>query len=341
MSTTFTLNDPQNLGGSYVDTNMLHYAQVAWGEWAKVIVVPTVQIIINVTNTLGSAAAGSISNGVLSIAINPTEYWVKYIFQGSNYQPGDNLGGKDAPDYVFLHEMGHALGINRGDMGLTANAAFYYGAHAEAGFNGQPIPITPDGYEGHLSHTIGDGLSNDIMSGIAPNRSFTQTISAVDVGIIWDEGKYLPVGVNPTPAPAINHELVDLYTAEFNRAPDASGVVYWNHQLDAGMTLAQIAASFSVQPEFAQTYPEGTPNSSFISKVYQNAFGHAADPAGLTYWTKELDLGHITRANAVLALIEGAQGPDLTVLETKATTYLSDHATEINLVGQAPVDPTH
>lgn len=111
--------------------------------------------------------------------------------------------------------------------------------------------------------------------------------------------------------------LVQLYIASFNRAPDALGLDYWGSQLKDGMSLGAIAASFFVQPEAAAAYPAGQSTQTFVTQVYNNVLGRGPDPAGLDYWAGQLQSGSVGKNGFLLAIINGAQGTDLTYLANK------------------------
>lgn len=102
-------------------------------------------------------------------------------------------------------------------------------------------------------------------------------------------------------------DLIAMYVAYFDRAPDALGINYWASRLVDGMSLESIAKSFFVQPETIAAYPPGMSNSEFVTKVYQNALGRAPDAAGLAYWVNDLDQGHQTKDMFMLALLNGAR----------------------------------
>ena len=102
-------------------------------------------------------------------------------------------------------------------------------------------------------------------------------------------------------------DLVELYVASFNRAPDALGLYYWGGRLSDGMSLQNIAKSFFDQPETVAAYPSSMANPTFVSKVYSNVLNRAADSAGLTYWVNELQNGHVSRDSFLLTIINGAR----------------------------------
>ena len=101
--------------------------------------------------------------------------------------------------------------------------------------------------------------------------------SAADRGDLWgadaSEGgdamrgkSFLESGVTETTT------IADLYQSGFGRAGDAEGTAYWQEQLDGGMSIQDIAASFAASDE-AQ-----------VRDVYHEQYGRDADQAGLDYW---------------------------------------------------------
>ncbi|HEX8544875.1 MAG TPA: DUF4214 domain-containing protein [Pseudomonas sp.] len=126
--------------------------------------------------------------------------------------------------------------------------------------------------------------------------------------------------------------IAELYTAFFNRAPDADGLAYWVGELDAGkISLEQIAKNWvESQPEGQAKYPDSLSTSDFIAAIYDNVLSRTADTAGLAYWQGQLDSGSISRDVFVAAIINGAksntsaQGQlDATLLANKATVGIA------------------
>jgi len=103
-------------------------------------------------------------------------------------------------------------------------------------------------------------------------------------------------------------DLAQLYTAFFNRAPDAAGLAYWVAKLDAGtITLEAIAKNWvDQQPEGQTKYPDGLSSNDFIKAIYTNVLNRTADDAGLQYWQSLLDSGAISRDVFLAAVINGA-----------------------------------
>ena len=131
-------------------------------------------------------------------------------------------------------------------------------------------------------------------------------------------------------------QLVKIYIAFYNRAPDPEGLAFWQFVCDNGLELSTIADLFVNQNETRATYPflanpteEGI--ASFLTSIYQNLFNRTPDDLGLEFWTNVL----LTKLNdptdtdpfgdVVLAFINGAQGDDITTLENKCQVALEFH----------------
>jgi len=123
------------------------------------------------------------------------------------------------------------------------------------------------------------------------------------------------------------NSITELYVGYFDRAPDPSGETYWVTQLEGGMSLSQIAQSFSVQTESTNLYSFlGNPNTAntaaveaFIVAVYANLFNRAPDTAGENYWVGQLQTGASTVGGEIINIISGAQGNDLVTISNKVT----------------------
>ena len=101
--------------------------------------------------------------------------------------------------------------------------------------------------------------------------------------------------------------LVELYIAYFDRAPDAIGLSFWANALSAGTTLQEIAALFMQQDETAAIYSEDLSNGELVDMVYQNVLGREADAEGRTFWIDMLDAGLVGQDQLILEVLAGAQ----------------------------------
>jgi hypothetical protein len=133
--------------------------------------------------------------------------------------------------------------------------------------------------------------------------------------------------------------VTKLYVATFNRAPDSAGLEYWLN--GSGLQLEQISQSFFDQPETQKLYPSSTSNREFIKSVYSNLFNRDPDSVGLDYWESELNSGRIPKSVFILAVINGAQGTDATILEKKKNVgiaYVESGSNDLDLARSVMLD---
>ena len=108
--------------------------------------------------------------------------------------------------------------------------------------------------------------------------------------------------------------LTDLYLAFLGRAPDVSGLEYWQEKLlEEGRDFATISKDFAWSPEAQALFPPAASNRAFVETVYANCFGRTPDAGGWDYWTGQLDslgsAGLNERGAFVGAVLLGAYAP--------------------------------
>ena len=82
-----------------------------------------------------------------------------------------------------------------------------------------------------------------------------------------------------------------LYQAAFDRQPDVSGLDYWYHQMNSGVTLEQVASGFINSTEFKALYGNNPSNAEFVTLLYDNVLHRAPDTGGFNFWMNDLDHG--------------------------------------------------
>jgi hypothetical protein len=97
-------------------------------------------------------------------------------------------------------------------------------------------------------------------------------------------------------------DIYALYDAILGRAPDAPGFSAFVAALEAGTPPVGIAQSLLASPEFTSefgtAYTQGS-DTSFVDRLYENAFHRAPDAAGLAAWDHALASG-ASRAEVAL-----------------------------------------
>lgn len=146
--------------------------------------------------------------------------------------------------------------------------------------------------------------------------------------------------VSPQAAQAEYTDVVHrMYLAFFGRPADAHGLAFWVKAFsenNAPTTIDGFITAYAVNDgakalvdafehsrESRQLYT-GT-NAAFINAVYLNAFNRNAEAGGRDFWSSVLDNGYITRAQAAMAILSGAQNEDALVVAKKvqAATYFT------------------
>ncbi len=128
-------------------------------------------------------------------------------------------------------------------------------------------------------------------------------------------------------------QLTELYLSYFGRPPDFDGIQYYTS--NPAFTMASVAGGFSASAESQALYGS-TFGASQINAIYQNLFNRDAEPAGLTYWSQEVQAGRISAAGAALAIFQGAQGADRTAAANKiqiATAFVGQLDTNAEIIG--------
>ena len=105
--------------------------------------------------------------------------------------------------------------------------------------------------------------------------------------------------------------LVELYTAFFNRVPDADGMSFWIDEMKSGKTTNQIAEAFynaGVDYSSLTGFTSTMTNADFINVVYKNVLGRkdGADAGGLSFWEAEITSGRATRGTLVTNILDSA-----------------------------------
>ena len=91
----------------------------------------------------------------------------------------------------------------------------------------------------------------------------------------------------------IREKITGLYIAFFNRAPDKSGLDYWESRassLGEDVAIKELALGFASQTKFHNLY-DSLSNREFIESIYKNILGSSGDSAGVNYWVNQLESG--------------------------------------------------
>lgn len=109
-----------------------------------------------------------------------------------------------------------------------------------------------------------------------------------------------------------------LYIAYYNRPAEPAGLSYWATTLESlGGNLSGIIKAFVNTPESQAIYGANATAEARINAVYDNIFGRAPDQAGLNYWADLINNKGLDMGEAVMFILQGAQGSDASVVNQK------------------------
>ena len=118
-----------------------------------------------------------------------------------------------------------------------------------------------------------------------------------------------------------------LYEAVFNRNPmegDTAGLGYWIGEIDAGMTLEDVAARFIDSSEFVAAYGASPDNATFLTKLYENILDRSPDSEGYGWWLNELNTNAERTQAKVLAEFAESDENQAAVADLVATGIVYD-----------------
>ena len=116
----------------------------------------------------------------------------------------------------------------------------------------------------------------------------------------------------------LEDNIASLYISYFKRAPDYSGLTFWQTRGDnyiaqgSGMlpALQELSAGFATHPTFVSMYGS-MGNEDFVKAIYKNALGRDGDADGIAWWTSLLDNGK-SRSDMVAEFMNASLTGDIT-----------------------------
>lgn len=108
-------------------------------------------------------------------------------------------------------------------------------------------------------------------------------------------------GINLTQN-AATAEVASAYVGLLARAPELSGMNFWEGAINSGMTLTQLCAQILGGSEAAATMGAAVSNTTFLDNLYQNVLGRQPDAGGLAFWGGALSAG-TSRASVAASII--------------------------------------
>jgi Ca2+-binding RTX toxin-like protein len=214
---------------------------------------------------------------------------------------------------------GTANDVMRGDAGAnTLNGGA--GNDVLTGRGGNDAIIGGDGYDvsGYAGARKGYATVNSTT--VAGGREGgTDTLTGIEAAAFVD-------GLTTFNADSQAAQLMRLYSAAFDRAPDAEGFHVQLDALEGGVSMAEMARRFLTSDEFVSRFGTLT-DVQYVQRLYQNAFDRQPSNAEINDWLAYLNAGN-TRQALMLVIAESAESRTATWSTLSAGLWVGDAVTE-------------
>lgn len=98
-----------------------------------------------------------------------------------------------------------------------------------------------------------------------------------------------------------------LYQAAFNRQPDSLGLGYWIKQVDSGISLTKVAASFISSDESQVLYGTNPSAGDLVNAFYNNVLHRNPDSSGYDFWVTKITLFEQSTAEVLQGFSESPE----------------------------------
>ena len=231
--------------------------------------------------------------------------WVDFSYSISSIANIENLFGNGISSLSLIgnnaaNSFKGAKGNDSIDGGSGTDYVFFSGIISNYTLT-RAKPLRTDGVS---TYTVTDKTGAD----------GTDTLFNIEAIKFTDKSINLTVKAKAASAPQADvTRLVELYTAFFNRVPDADGMNFWIDQQSAGKSITSIAESFyaaGVQYSSLTGFSAGMSNADFVKVVYKNVLGRtgstAPPDADVNYWANNINAGVETRGSLINTILNVA-----------------------------------
>jgi hypothetical protein len=168
------------------------------------------------------------------------------------------------------------------------------------------LSITPD--SGYAIYSVGGTCGSGTLNGTQYTTSAINADCQVNVAFAPQSLSYQQYA----------EVLTKLYVTILDWPAIMGDLIYYASQGD----MLAVADGLFTYKQYYYGYYNGTLEDT-INAFYWNAFGRAAEPAGLQWYVEQVNLGNITSGGALAwAIIFGAQNEDVSALNSKVQAFL-------------------
>ena len=329
-----------NSGGT--DVLITKYTQDGTKVWTKLLgtsgqdsatsITTGIDGYLYIAGTTSGSLDGKINKGdtagfLAKYSSDGEKIWVELIDTSSEDNALSVATSTDGSIYVSGYTEGQLNGqkVTGSDIYITKFQEINFNQNITGTVNNDLLTSTV----GNNSINGGDGIDTLVISAEIGNYSVTKTATGytlidkigadgvdtlVNVEAIKFSDKSINLTVQAKAASAPQADvtrLVELYTAFFNRVPDADGMSFWIDEMKAGKTTNQVAEAFynaGVNYSSLTGFSSSMTNADFINVIYKNVLGRkdGADAGGLAFWETEITSGRATRGTLVTNILDSA-----------------------------------
>jgi len=109
-----------------------------------------------------------------------------------------------------------------------------------------------------------------------------------------------------------------VYVALFGRPADPAGLAYFTTATQNGADLTKIGDLASTQ-EYKDRFA-GQNNNQIVTSIYRSLFNRDPEAGGLNFFVNALNTGALSINNIAIAILDGAQGSDKTIVDAKVAS---------------------
>jgi hypothetical protein len=232
---------------------------------------------------------------------------------------GDALNWNPAAEQMLQTYLAKGWGFHFINYGTSSQDNLFGSSYNDTFVSSRGSDVI-DGGAGKDTVTVSNLISNYSVTKTASGYTFldktgldgTDTLLNIEAIKFTDKTINLTVQAKAASAPPADvTRLVELYTAFFNRVPDADGMSFWIDEMKSGKTIIQVAESFynaGVNYSSLTGFTTTMKNTDFINVIYKNVLGRkdGADAGGLSFWDGALTSGQASRGTLVTNILDSA-----------------------------------
>ncbi|WP_336488123.1 DUF4214 domain-containing protein [Methylobacterium nigriterrae] len=257
--------------------------------------------------TLDLAKAGAAGTGGISFTGSGQTLQIETAAVGSDsgHTLANQITGFAAGDVIDLSGIGSATGATYDAVARTLTIAS--GTQTEtlninAAPAGYQYSVAADGRGGTqltLNATVASGGGGG--DGSTPTSTGAEGGGAGGPGLVPDPTHAPYFGSVAHDASSPGGEIYALYHGLLGRDPDLLGLEGHAAEMQAGLSLSDLAQAFIASPEYQANHSADETSTAFVQGLYRDLLLRDAEPDGLVFFTTEL--GHGMSQGQVVAQI--------------------------------------